>query len=140
MFSCGRAYSVIGTGPDSGTASVSIATDHKAVQLHFKNQGFVEYVGASDFQAPVMGAPIVQVDGYRITVDQAYQPPVPSKSLAGQSADAYSQFCQSEDLDLGELAAGTYTVVWTYLSPAGLVPVTLTFSNGSDPRRRSVRR
>lgn len=139
VFACARASSVIGTGPDSGKTSVSIRTENKAVQLHFENQGFVEYVGASDFQAPVMGTPVVQADGYRITVNQSYQPPVPS-TVAGPNADAYSQFCQTEDLDLGELAPGTYTLVWTYLSPTGPVPVTLTFSNGSDPRRRSVRR
>jgi hypothetical protein len=139
VFACDRATAVTGTGPASGNTSVSIRLDQKNVQLHFENQRFVEYVGASDFQGPVMGAPVAQAEGYRIVVNQSYQPPVPSVSLKGQNADAYSQFCQTEDIDLGELAPGTYTLIWTYLSPTGPVPVTLTFSNGSDLRRRSAR-
>jgi hypothetical protein len=135
---CSRVDSAPWTGPDSGVPSLSVTVDRGDVRLHFENQGFLEYVGTGDFQGPVTGTPVVQTESHRIVVSQSYEPPVPSGTTTVQTMASYARFCQSEDVDLGMLAPGTYVLVWTYNTPSGPVPVTLTFSNGAAGRRRSA--
>lgn len=135
---CARVEYASLIGPDSGVPSLSVTVDRGDVRLHFENQGFLEYVGTGDFQGPVTGTPVVQTESHRIVVSQSYQPPVPSTTA--QLMFSYARFCQSEDVDLGMLTPGTYVLVWTYNTPSGPVPVTLTFSNGAAGRRRSAGR
>lgn len=127
------------TGPGTGTLSVSVRTDNGSVLAHFQNQGFAEYVGGGPFRAPFVGTPIVHIADRQISVIQAYllDSPVENGGM-GMGMGQYARFCQVEDIDLGALAPGTYTLAWTYVTPSGPVSVTSSFTNGST-RNRSVR-
>jgi hypothetical protein len=119
------------TGPDTGRPAVSVNTDHNSLVLHFQNEGFAELTGAGA-GVPLVGVPQAHVSGHEINVTQTY--------LNGVAVVAGSAlFCQQEDLDLGPLPAGSYKVIWTYLTEAGPVTVNTSFNNGANPRGRSVR-
>ncbi len=125
------------TGPASGTTAVSVSTDHNSVLLHFENRGFAESVGEGASGGPVLGVPVIQTSGNRIMVSQTYVLPMTSELPPYR---VYGRFCQAEDIDLGALAHGTYTLIWTYATPTGPVPVTMPFSYGSEGRRRAAGR
>lgn len=128
---CGVSSSSL-TGPDTGKAAVSVTLDQSSALLRFQNEGFADYVGSGASRAPLVGAPLARVDGYKINVTQSYLPgPV--------SAGVNPLFCQNEEVALGHLPVGSYEVVWTYLTPDGPVAVSSSFNLGTSPRGRSVR-
>jgi hypothetical protein len=126
------------SGPASGILGISVTANGRSVLLHFENQNFAEFVDGGSYAAPVLGTPTVSVDGYRIQVTQAYAP-LPSGPVGDAGPGIYAFFCQSQDIDLGALAAGKYTLTWTYITDNGPVSVTSTFTNGLNPRGRAIR-
>jgi len=96
---CGIVPYAPATGPASGTPSVFVKTNIGHVLVHFENQAFSEYVGGGSFQAPLVGTPVVSVDGYRIHVTQLYVPFTPGP-VGDAGPGFYSRFCQGEDVDL----------------------------------------
>lgn len=123
------------TGPQGGTITAAVKASGRTAFLHFENHGFAD-VGS--FQAPLLGAPVVSIEGSQIHVTQTYDP-FTDLPVSDGLPPLYSLFCQSEDVDLGSLGAGTYTLVWTYLTNRGPVSVTATVTNGLSPRGRAVR-
>jgi hypothetical protein len=121
-------------GPQLGTIAASVSASGRATLLHFENR-FIESVAFLPIQAPFLGAPAASIEGYQINITQPY---ASFGAPSGAGPTYYGIFCQSEDLDLGALPAGKYTLVWTYLTAGGPIPVTATFTTGS-PRGRAVR-
>ena len=121
-------------GPQTGTIAASVSVSGRSILLHFENN-FIESVPYLPIQPPFIGAPAASIEGYRINITQPYG----SLGAPGSYGPTYyGIFCQSEDVDLGALPAGKYTLVWTYLTANGPMPVTATFTSGS-PRGRAVR-
>lgn len=125
-------------GPDTGVSGVTVSTVRGSVILRFENRSFIEFEGN-----PIVGTPSIRVDGRRIVVTQTYTPFAPSPLSEIPPVPVYLRFCQSEDIEAGPLGAGSYTLVWTYLTPfSGLVSVSSSFNvdSGAVPSRgRAVR-
>lgn len=126
------------TGPASGTHGASVTVSGDSVRLHFENHAFAEFVGGGWSLTPLLGAPLISIDGYKIEVVQRYVPAHPGP-IQDSGPGVYDLYCQSEDVDLGALGPGKYSLIWTYVTNEGPVSVATTFNNGTSARGRAVR-
>jgi hypothetical protein len=133
-----RSRTPLTTGPDSGTVAASVKANGYSLLLHFENNRFSEKVGEALFYPPRLGPSEVDIEGGLIHVTQTYVPFDPGP-VTEAGPGFYAIFCQSEDIDLGVLGPGKYTVIWKYLTPAGPVAVTASFSIEAYLRGRAIR-
>jgi hypothetical protein len=124
-------------GPENGKPGASVRANGGSLLLLFENRSFAEFVGGGSFLKPLLGVPNVSVDGSLIRVTQSYVPFAPGP-IGGAGPGFFALFCQSEAVDLGPLAAGRYTLIWTYRTEKGPVSVTTTFTSTAQ-RGRAAR-
>ena len=129
---CGPLGGSAPTGPGSGAFQMSVIVVRGSASLGFENDGFTEHYGPF----PLLGEPSVSTQRNQVVVTQTYVPFVPGLDYL---PPAFVKLCQSETVDLGPLAAGTYSLVWVYVTPNGPVSLSSSFVIGSQPRSRAAR-
>ena len=118
-------------GTRTGPVPPQVEMFASGTNLHYQTGrgSYIASVGVGSWSAPALGTPSVSIQGNEIDVTQTYAPPQPS--LNGVSD---SQFCQTEDVNIGTLAPGVYNVSWTYVAPVGRTTVNGTVTvTGSNP-------